>query len=189
MLAYKGINLWPLCWPQICTDWQMCYLSAVADPERSGLSQALAGRAEDWAVLGWQSDPGEVSVPLRPCFAYCIIFCIFSHFSHAGEQWGVTEGYASFSGHARIVCVFPNLETHLSKSWLSVQPGCLINSLFSGFQLIYLLWVSAADTGQGSSHWVCQCIKGQFKINVLFLTESNFWIFFLMEVNWCSSYS
>lgn len=41
----------------------------------------------------------------------------------------MTEGYASFSGHARIVCLFTNLATHLPKTWLSVQPGCFINSL------------------------------------------------------------
>lgn len=101
-------------------------------------------------------------------------FCISTRFSHAQEHWGVTEGYASFSGHARIVCMFPNLATHLPKSWLSEQPGCLISCLFSAFQLICLLWVSAAETGQGTSHWICQCSKGEFKINVLFLTESNF---------------
>lgn len=154
-----------------------------------GSPRTGAGSAEDCAVLDWQSGPGETSVLLQSCFAYCIIFCISAHFSHAQEHWGVTEGYASFSGHARIACVFLNLATHLPKSWLSVQPGCLINCLFSGFQLMCLLWVSAADTGQGSSHWVCQCSKGEFKINVLFLIESNFWIIFLMEVNWCSSYS
>lgn len=171
MLAYKGINLWPLCWPQISPDWQMCYLSAVADTERSGLSTDWGWKC--WG-LDWQSGPGETSVLLQSCFAYCIIFCVFTRFSHAQEHWGVTEGYASFSGHARIACVFPNLATHLPNSWLSVQPGCLINCLLSGFQLMCLLWVSAADTGQGSSHWVCQCSKREFKINILFLTESNF---------------
>lgn len=175
MLAYKGISLWPLCWPQICTDWQMCYWSAVADTERSGLSQTLAGSAEDWAVLGWQSDPGEVSVPLQSCFAYCIIFWFFLTFPvlKSIEGWQKVM-QVSLVMPGLCVCVFPNLATHLPKSWLSVQPGCLINCLFSGFQLICLLRVSAADTGQGSSHWVCQCSKGQFKINVLFLTESNF---------------
>lgn len=108
-------------------------------------------------------------------FLYTVgFFCISTHFSHAQEHWGVTEGYASFCGHARIVCMFPNLATHLPKSWLSVQPGCLINCLFSAFQLICLLWVSAAETGQGTCHWICQCSNGEFKINVLFLTESNF---------------
>lgn len=166
----------------------MCYLSAVADTERSGLTTDFG-----WQCWGLSSS----GLTVRPRWNICsaaVLFCILynflysTHFSHAQEHWEVTEGYASFSGHARIVYLFPNLATPLPKSWLSVQPGCLINCLFSGFQLMCLLWVSAADAGQSSSHCVCQCSKGEFKINVLHLTESNFWIFCSVEVNWCSSY-
>lgn len=101
-------------------------------PKGQGALLTFTGGAEDWAVQDRQSGPGGPSLPLHYCFAY-FIFYISTHFSHAQEHWGVTEGYASFSGHARIACMFPNLATHLPKSWLSVRPGCFMNCVFFWF--------------------------------------------------------
>lgn len=122
--------------------------------------------------LFWTDSQAQWNIS-SAALVFCILFffLISTHFSHAQEHWGVTEGYASFSGHARIACMFPNLATHLPKSWLSVRPGCLINCPFFGLQLKCLQWMSATVPGHGNSHWVCQCNKEEFKMKFSLLAE------------------
>lgn len=159
-------------------------------PRGQGSPRTFASGAEDWAGLDWQSGPGGTSLLLHYRFAY-FIFCVSTHFSHAQEHWGVTEGYASFSGHAGIECMFPDLATCLPKVWLSVRSGCLIKCLFFWFtaDLKCLPWMSATGAGHGNSHWVCQCSKGEFKMNVSLLAKRRVTLKYSVQVNWCSSYS
>lgn len=149
----------------------MCYLSAAADSERSGLSADFHWQCWGLSCSGLAVRPRWhiSSAALSFCILYFIFF-ISTHLSCAQEHWGVTGCYASFSGHARIARMFPNLATHLPNSWLSVRSGCLINCLFFGFQLKCLQWMSATGIGP-NSHWVCQRNKGKFKINASLLAE------------------
>lgn len=138
-------------------------------PRGQGSPRTFAGGAEDWAGLDWQSGPGGTSLPLHYRFAY-FIFCVSTHFSHAQEHWGVTEGYASFSGHAGIECMFPDLAACLPKVWLSVRSGCLIKCLFFDLQQIWsvchgclqqvldmAIRTGCANVVRENSKWMSRC--------------------------------
>lgn len=140
----------------------MCYLNAAVDTERSALSV-------DFHWWWWGLSCSGLTVRPRwnissAALLFCILYfflCVSTHFSHAQEHWGVTEGSASFCGRASIACVFRNL------AWL----GCLMSCLFSGLQLKCLPWMSATGAGHGNSCWVYQCNKGEFKISVSLLAK------------------
>lgn len=149
----------------------MCYLSAAADTERSGLSADFHWRCWGLSCSGLTVRPrwNISSAALLFCILYLFfVFLLTSPMLKSTAGW---QKVMQFSGHARFACTFPNLATHLPKSWRSVRSGCLINSLFFGFQLKCPQWVSATGAGHGNSHWICQCNKGEFKVNVSLLAE------------------